>query len=432
MKKIKKLISLASAAAVTASLFAGLSASAEGTGTGYSYDPDTGIATWDFTATDASTTAATNGLSWGNSVSISVENGIQWNNGWVGDNYRRYIQFTPSSSGTITVNGGINADKLFITLNAKDDQHKYAVPDGSGVITAELNEATTYYIRSEGGANTDQRSVKSITYDADKKYYTESGNTSTWDFTAFGLTVDNVTTKHNGLQVHYYSNGSNPDTCTVSPESGVHVNAIWCGVSDDGVTYNRSIEYKPTVNGEVKIYTDQGVSIYKNNCVPTDENKIAVTKGEGYATAELKAGIKYYIEFDAAWTVSKVEFTEKTETEEPEEPTESEKPTANLTDAEWTVDNLGGYEADSTDTNKLNAPDGTEVYGYKATFSGSGDNTSYKKVTATVKKKDGSDTDIKTQYKEISGGITLNGGGVVFYIISNAELDMDNSSIVLE
>ena len=427
MKRIKKLISLASAAAVTASLFAGLSVSAQDAATGYSYNPDTGVATWDFTAENASRTAATNGLSWGNRLGFDIDAGIKCNQAWVGDNYDRYIKFTPSSSGTITVNAGLMANTVFITQTATDDQNKYAEPDENGIITATLKPDTDYYIRSTANEKSDWWSVKSITYEADEKYYTKSGNTSTWDFTAFGLTRENVTANYNGLKVNH----NNSDTCTVSTESGVYVDEVWCGVSGH-VTYNRSIEYTPTADGTVTVYTNQGVSIYKDNCVPADENNINVTPGEGCATAELKAGIKYYIEFDAAWTVSKVEFTEKTETEEPEEPTESEKPTANLTDAEWTVDNLGGYEADSTDTNKLNAPDGTEVYGYKATFSGPvGDSTSYTKVTATVKKKDGGENDIKTQEKTI-GGLTLNGNDVVFYIISNAELDMENSSIVLE
>lgn len=423
MKKIKKLISLASAAAVTVSLFAGLSVSAQDAATGYSYNPDTGVATWDFTAENASTTAATNGLSWGWRLNCS-ETGIGCEGGWVGNNYPRYIMFTPSSSGTITVTPGENPESVFITKEQEsyDNKLEQAQQSGDGyIITCNLKADTTYYIRSTVSDRVNW-SVKSITYEADEKYYTESGNTSTWDFTAFGLTVDNVTTKHNGLQVHYYSNGSNPDTCTVSPESGVYVSQCWCGDS-----YNRSIEYTPTVDGTVKVYANRNVIIYKNAYAPADENKINVTQGEGYATAELEADTTYFIEFDNAWTVSKVEFTKKTETEEPEEPTEPEKPTADLEDAEWTVDNLEGYEADSNDKNKLIAPDDTEVFGYKASFDSlSG---SYTTVKATVKKADSSET--KEQEKNISE-LTMNGGGVVFYIISNAELDTTGSSIVLE
>lgn len=424
MKRIKKLISLASAAAVTVSLFAGLSVSAQDAATGYSYNPDTGVATWDFTAENASTTAATNGLSWGWRLNCS-ETGIGCEGGWVGNNYPRYIMFTPSSSGTITVTPGENPESVFITKEKEsyDNKLEQAQQSGDGyIITCNLEADTTYYIRSTVSDHVNW-SVKSITYEADEKYYTESGNTSTWDFTAFGLTVDNVTTKYNGLMVHSYG-----ADCTVSPSSGVSVDEFWCGNQ-----YNRSIEYTPTMDGTVKVYANRNVIIYKNAYAPADENKINVTPGEGCATAELKANTTYYIEFDNEWTVSKVEFTEKTETEEPDEPTEPEKPTAVLTDAEWTVEDGSdiGYTVDSA-KNNLTAPDGTVVYGYSASFKGlAGDSTSYTKVTATVKKKDGGENDIKTQEKSMEG-LTLNGGEAVFYIISNAELDASASTIVLE
>lgn len=171
----------------------------------------------------------------------------------------------------------------------------------------------------------------------------------------------------------------------------------WCGVSGN-VTYNCSIQYTPTADGTVKVYTNQGVCIYEGNCVPAedDANKITVTQNTGYAMAELEAGITCFIEFDAAWTVSKVEFTEKIETEEPE------KPTADLTDVAWTVEDGSdiGYTVDSANKNKVTASDGTEVYGYKASFSDfDGDSTSYTKVTVTVKKKDGDENDVQTQEK---------------------------------
>ena len=111
---------------------------------------------------------------------------------------------------------------------------------------------------------------------------------------------------------------------------------------------------------------------------------------------------------------------------EPDPEPEPTQPTADLETANWSVEGSDtGYDVNQ---NKLTV-DGEDVFGYKATFSDLG-STTYTTVKATVKKADSNET--KEQTKNISGGITLNDGGVVFYIISNAELDTTGSSIVLE
>ena len=111
---------------------------------------------------------------------------------------------------------------------------------------------------------------------------------------------------------------------------------------------------------------------------------------------------------------------------DPDEP-EPEQPKATLAEAAWAVTGAdAGYTVDGTNNNELKTDDET-VYGYKAEFDGL-DNTTYTTVKATFKRT--GSNDIIEQTKTITK-VTSN-GGAVFYIISNAELDMTNSSIVLE
>lgn len=113
---------------------------------------------------------------------------------------------------------------------------------------------------------------------------------------------------------------------------------------------------------------------------------------------------------------------------------EPTSPSASLEPAEWTVNGSDtGYTVDSENKNQLTA-DGETVYGYKATLTihtggSDGENRTYTTATATVKKAGGSDADTKTKTNNITN---ISGGEVVFYIISNAELDAAGSSIVLE
>ena len=103
-----------------------------------------------------------------------------------------------------------------------------------------------------------------------------------------------------------------------------------------------------------------------------------------------------------------------------------EKATATLETAEWTTTD-DKYTVDNENSNELTAPDGTTVYGYKAAFNDLG-NVTYTKAEANVTNAETEAT--MSQEKDIAGITTE--GGVVFYIISNAELDTDASTIVLE
>lgn len=101
--------------------------------------------------------------------------------------------------------------------------------------------------------------------------------------------------------------------------------------------------------------------------------------------------------------------------------------TENIENADW------GYTGDdgkyTTAGNTIT--DGTEtVYGYKATFSAFEDGTYTNAVLTADPVEEGKK--IKTAEKEL-GGITLEaGGGAIFYVISNAQLDTSTSSITLE
>ena|GEM_PF-7066015 len=98
-------------------------------------------------------------------------------------------------------------------------------------------------------------------------------------------------------------------------------------------------------------------------------------------------------------------------------------PSANLEKAAWTADAATGYEASG---NVLTDAKGNSVYGYKATLDGNG--YSYDTVKAFVTTLKGSTAE-KT-YDDTTFSATAS--GVVFYVISNVELDTDASRVYCE
>lgn len=195
----------------------------------------------------------------------------------------------------------------------------------------------------------------------------------------------------------------------------------------NGTGLDKVVEYSKilwTKVGNCKYNANsRDLSIYTTPEIKLEQGLYKVTLSPGEAPDNYEPGGEnetkyYYCDFIAIAGIS---------ASEPEPEPEPTQPTAELETANWSVEGSNtGYDVNQ---NKLTV-DGETVFGYKATFSNLG-STTYTTVKATVKKAGGNETDIQTQEKKIPE-LTLNDGGVVFYIISNAELDTTGSSIVLE
>lgn len=184
----------------------------------------------------------------------------------------------------------------------------------------------------------------------------------------------------------------------------------------NGIELDNVVEYSDIS------WTAAGSCYYEGSNGSTDnrtlythtESEVELQQGL-YKVTLSPSGVQYYCDFIAIAGISASE----------PEPTQ---PIADLEEANWRIEGSDtGYEVDNEKQNKLTV-DGEEVFGYKATFSNLGSKT-YTTVKATVKKANSNET--QEQTKNIPE-LTMNGNGVVFYIISNAELDTTGSSIVLE
>ena len=99
-----------------------------------------------------------------------------------------------------------------------------------------------------------------------------------------------------------------------------------------------------------------------------------------------------------------------------------EKPQAKLEAANWTAADNSGYTANGNILTR-----GTEkLYGYMATLKSDG--YTYKKIMAEAVSAAGK----KSMTEEFSGASLSGDGSVIFYIISNAELDTENSRVYCE